>query len=108
MTEPSYMKPDIAETSKYKQTEDVEKYKTPTPKYLINEDKDYKILVLYILRTLDTEIIQNIYNLLFTHELIDLMKESWLDTILNNDSDDDSRDNNIYLDIDTEGYLDYY
>ena len=107
MTEPS-MKPEIAETSRPKQTEDIERYKTPIPKYLINGDKDYKILVLYILKNLDTDITQRIYNLLFNHEIIDLMKELWLDTILNNDSDDDSRDNDIYLDIDTEGYLDFY
>ena len=103
MTEPKEISIDIPQSS-----ENIEKYKIKTPKYLINEDNSYKILLLYTLRNLNKDSIQIIYNLLLTHEIIDLMKETWLETILENNDEEDFRNNDIYLDIDSEGHLDYY
>ena len=90
-------------------SENVENYQNKTPKYLINEDENYKILLLYTLRSLDKDSIQKIYNLLCIYEITDLMKEQWLDNmlILNTDEDENYENNDIYDDIDSEGYLDF-
>ena len=96
-------------TSSKHTSPDIENDQEKTPKYLLNEDNNYKILLLYVLRTLDKDSIQKIYNLLFTHELIDLMKEALLDSLLiiNTDEDTNYKTSDIYDDIDSEGYLDF-
>ena len=79
------------------QIEIMDNYQLGTNNYLINEDENYKILLLYILRRLDTDSTRKIYDLLMTYEVIELMQNNWIESIM---SDND----NAYLEND---YLDY-
>ena len=40
--------------------------------YLLNDDVDYKILLFYILKNLNTDIKREIYNKLLTYEIIEI------------------------------------
>ena len=45
--------------------------------YLLNDDVDYKILLFYILKNLNTEIKREIYNKLLTYEIIEITTQGW-------------------------------
>ena len=45
--------------------------------YLLNDDVDYKILLFYILKNLNTDIKREIYNKLLTYEIIEITTQGW-------------------------------
>ena len=45
--------------------------------YLLKDDVDYKILLLYILKNLNTDIIREIYDKLVTYEIIEITTQGW-------------------------------
>ena len=45
--------------------------------YLIDDDDNYKILLLYILKNLSTDIKREIYDKLVTYELIEITTQGW-------------------------------
>ena len=45
--------------------------------YLLNDDVDYKILLFYILKNLNTDIKREIYNKLLTYEMIEITTQGW-------------------------------
>ena len=45
--------------------------------YLIDDDDNYKILLLYILKDLSTDIKREIYDKLVTYEIIEITTQGW-------------------------------
>ena len=45
--------------------------------YLLDDNVDYKILLLYILKNLNTDIKWEIYNKLLTYEIIEITTQGW-------------------------------
>ena len=45
--------------------------------YLLKDDVDYKILLFYILKNLNTDIKREIYNKLLTYEMIEITTQGW-------------------------------
>lgn len=45
--------------------------------YLLDDNVDYKILLLYILKNLNTDIKGEIYNKLLTYEIIEITTQGW-------------------------------
>ena len=45
--------------------------------YLLDDNVDYKILLLYILKNLNTDIKREIYNKLLTYEIIEITTQGW-------------------------------
>ena len=46
--------------------------------YLLDDNVDYKILLLYILKNLNTDIKREIYNKLLTYEIIEITTQGWI------------------------------
>ena len=63
--------------------------------YLLNDDVDYKILLFYILKNLNTDIKREIYNKLLTYEIIEITTQGWAELVIQ----DDFYDNNFYIDL---------
>ena len=45
--------------------------------YVLDDNVDYKILLLYILKNLNTNIKREIYNKLLTYEIIEITTQGW-------------------------------
>ena len=45
--------------------------------YLLDDDVNYKILILYILKDLNTDIKRAIYDILVTYEIIEITTQGW-------------------------------
>ena len=45
--------------------------------YLLDDNVDYKILLLYIQKNLNTDIKREIYNKLLTYEIIEITTQGW-------------------------------
>ena len=50
--------------------------------YLIDDDDNYKILLLYTLKNLNTDIKREIYNKLLTYEIIEITTQGWTKLII--------------------------
>ena len=61
--------------------------------YLLNDDVDYKILLLYILKNLNTDIIREIYDKLVTYEIIEITTQGWTELTIQSIQDE------LYYDI---------
>ncbi|MUG03619.1 hypothetical protein ECC01_21850 [Bacillus tequilensis] len=61
--------------------------------YLLNDDVDYKILLLYILKKLNTDIKREIYDKLVTYEIIEITTQGWTELTIQNIQDE------LYYDI---------
>ena len=55
--------------------------------YLLNDDVNYKILVLYLLKDLDSDIKRIIYEKLLILEIIEETTQSWAELIIPDDID---------------------
>ena len=55
--------------------------------YLLNDDVNYKILVLYLLKDLDSDIKRIIYEKLLILEIIEETTQSWEELIMPDDID---------------------
>ena len=56
--------------------------------YLLNDDVDYKILLLYILKNLNTDIIREIYDKLVTYEIIEITTQGWTELTIQSIQDE--------------------
>ena len=56
--------------------------------YLLNDDVDYKILLLYILKNLNTDIKREIYDKLVTYEIIEITTQGWIELIIQSIQDE--------------------
>ena len=57
--------------------------------YLLDDDVNYKILILYILKDLNTDIKRIIYEKLLTYEIFEETTQSWAELIIPDDFDID-------------------
>ena len=62
--------------------------------YLLDDDVNYKILILYILKGLNTDIKRGIYDILVTYEVIEVTTQGWTKLDIQNDFYDE-----FYFDI---------
>ena len=62
-------------------------------KYLIDDDDEYKILLLYILKNLNTDIKREIYDKLVTYEIIEITTHGWTELTIQSIQDE------LYYDI---------
>ena len=56
--------------------------------YLIDDDDEYKILLLYILKNLNTDIKRQIYDKLVTYEIIKITTQGWTELIIQSIQDE--------------------
>ena len=56
--------------------------------YLLNDDVDYKILLLYILKNLNTDIKREIYDKLVTYEIIEIKTQGWIELTIQSIQDE--------------------
>ena len=56
--------------------------------YLLDDNVDYKILLLYILKNLNTDIKREIYNKLLTYEIIEITTQGWTELTIQSIQDD--------------------
>ena len=56
--------------------------------YLLNDDVDYKILLLYILKNLNTDIKREIYDKLVTYEIIEITTQGWTELTIKSIQDE--------------------
>ena len=61
--------------------------------YLIDTDDNYKILLLYILKDLSTDIKREIYEKLVTYEIIEITTQGWTELTIQ------SIQNELYYDM---------
>ena len=61
--------------------------------YLIGDDDNYKILLLYILKDLSTDIKREIYDKLVTYEIIEITTQGWTELTIQSIQDE------LYYDI---------
>ena len=61
--------------------------------YLLNDDVDHKILLLYILKNLNTDIKREIYDKLVTYEIIEITTQGWTELTIQSIQDE------LYYDI---------
>ena len=61
--------------------------------YLLDDNVDYKILLLYILKNLNTDIKREIYNKLLTYEIIEITTQGWTELTIQ------SIQNELYYDM---------
>ena len=61
--------------------------------YLIDDDDEYKILLLYILKNLNTDIKREIYDKLVTYEIIEITTQGWTELTIQSIQDE------LYYDI---------
>ena len=53
--------------------------------YLLDDDVNYKILILHILRGLNTDIKKEIYDILVTCEIIEVTTQGWSKLVIQDD-----------------------
>ena len=69
--------------------------------YLIDDDDNYKILLLYILKNLSTDIKREIYDKLVTYEIIEITTQGWTELTIQSIQDELYYDMyDLYDDID--------
>ena len=56
--------------------------------YLIGDDDNYKILLLYILKDLSTDIKREIYDKLVTYEIIEITTQGWTELTIQSIQDE--------------------
>ena len=56
--------------------------------YLLDDNVDYKILLLYILKNLNTDIKREIYNKLLTYEIIEITTQGWTELTIQSVQDE--------------------
>ena len=56
--------------------------------YLLNDDVDYKILLLYILKNLNIDIKREIYEKLLTYEIIEITTQGWTELTIQSIQDE--------------------
>ena len=56
--------------------------------YLIDDDDNYKILLLYILKDLSTDIKREIYDKLVTYEIIEITTQGWTELTIQSIQDE--------------------
>ena len=56
--------------------------------YLLDDNVDYKILLLYILKNLNTDIKREIYNKLLTYEVIEITTQGWTELTIQSIQDE--------------------
>ena len=61
--------------------------------YLLDDNVDYKILLLYILKNLNNDIKREIYNKLLTYEIIEITTQGWTELTIQSIEDE------LYYDI---------
>ena len=61
--------------------------------YLLDDNVDYKILLLYILKNLNTDIKREIYNKLLAYEIIEITTQGWTELTIQSIQDE------LYYDI---------
>ena len=61
--------------------------------YLIDDDNNYKILLLYILKNLNIDIKREIYGKLLTYEIIEITTQGWTELTIQSIQDE------IYYDM---------
>ena len=71
--------------------------------YLIDDDDNYKILLLYILKDLSTDIKREIYDKLVTYEIIEITTQGWTELTIQSIQDELYYDMyDLYNDIDID------
>ena len=71
--------------------------------YLIDDDDNYKILLLYILKDLSTDIKRKIYDKLVTYEIIEIPTQGWTELTIQSVQDELYYDMyDLYDDIDID------
>ena len=71
--------------------------------YLLDDNVDYKILLLYILKNLNTDIKREIYNKLLTYEIIEITTQGWTELTIQSIQDELYYDMyDLYDDIDID------
>ena len=71
--------------------------------YLLDNNVDYKILLLYILKNLNTDIKREIYNKLLTYEIIEITTQGWTELTIQSIQDELYYDmHDLYDDLDIE------
>ena len=73
---------------------EMDTYQLSTYTYLLDNNEDYKILLLHTLRHLDSDVRRKIYDILVTYEIIELMQQNWLEFNIS-----DYRDDRYELDL---------
>ena len=53
--------------------------------YLLDDDVNYKILILYILKGLNTDIKRGIYDILVRYEIIEVTTQGWSKLVIQDD-----------------------
>ena len=56
--------------------------------YLIDDDDEYKILLLYILKNLNTDIKREIYDKVVTYEIIEITTQGWTELTIQSIQDE--------------------
>ena len=56
--------------------------------YVLDDNVDYKILLLYILKNLNTDIKREIYNKLLTYEIIEITTQGWTELTIQSIQDE--------------------
>ena len=56
--------------------------------YLLDDNVDYKILLLYILKNLNTDIKREIYDKLVTYEIIEITTQGWTELTIQSIQDE--------------------
>ena len=56
--------------------------------YILDDNVDYKILLLYILKNLNTDIKREIYNKLLTYEIIEITTQGWTELTIQSIQDE--------------------
>ena len=56
--------------------------------YLIDDDDNYKILLLYILKNLNTDIKREIYDKLVTYKIIEITTQGWTELTIQSIQDE--------------------
>lgn len=56
--------------------------------HLLDDNVDYKILLLYILKNLNTDIKREIYNKLLTYEIIEITTQGWTELTIQSIQDE--------------------
>ena len=67
--------------------------------YLLDDDVNYKILILYILKGLNTDIKRIIYDILLTYEVIEVTTQGWAELVIQDDFYDNNFDIDLYDDL---------
>ena len=74
--------------------------------YLLDDNVDYKILLLYILKNLNTDIKREIYNKLLTYEIIEITTQGWTELTIQSIQDELYYDMyDLYDDLDIGDYI---